>query len=264
MTSKLYDFKDHPEHQKMLAPWRDRWIANAMSTKAMDDAERALCIEAVYGLYKAAKLPAPKHIVFVPSPFVLAFAGGFSSAIWHASRAGSPTGVATEAATRDATRVATRAATGAATWVATAAATEAAKEAAPAEGAPDDNLWPGQALETGTVRADGTWGAYHWRSADPGQRFTGQCWVETRGLSQGWAQIGLEFANGYGTILGHSQPAGTGMPDGVSAPAPGRTLLRLTGTAPAGADRVALCLLVVRGTPGAEVTFDQVLFHRLP
>ena len=54
------------------------------------------------------------------------------------------------------------------------------------------------------------------------------------------------------------------MPDGVSAPAPGRTLLRVAGTAPTGTDRVALCLLVVRGTPGAEVAFHDVTFHQLP
>jgi len=111
---KLYDLKDHPDHKAMLAPWRDRWIANAMSTTAMVDEDRAVCRAAVLGLYAAAKLPPPKHIVFVPSPFVLAFAGGFSAAIWHLSKGWDATWAATGDATGDATRAATRAATWAA------------------------------------------------------------------------------------------------------------------------------------------------------
>lgn len=102
---KLYELTE--EHRARFPEWRDRWIANAFSTAAMTDEDRAACREAVLGLYAAANLPPPKHIVFVPSPFVLAFAGGFASAIWYASRKGFPT----------------RAATGAATWAATRAAT---------------------------------------------------------------------------------------------------------------------------------------------
>ncbi len=29
-----------PEHRAQLKPWADRWIANAMSTKPMDDHDR--------------------------------------------------------------------------------------------------------------------------------------------------------------------------------------------------------------------------------
>lgn len=108
---KLYSFKDHPEHQDRLGEWRDRWIRNAMSTEAMTEDDREICRKAVLGLYAAAKLPAPKHIVFVPSPFVLSFASGFAAAIWHGSKKGWPaaTRAATEAATRAATRDATEA-----------------------------------------------------------------------------------------------------------------------------------------------------------
>jgi hypothetical protein len=127
-----------------------------------------------------------------------------------------------------------------------------------------DNLWPGQPLETGTVRADGKWGITHWRSAAVHQRFSGQCWVEARGLSQGWAQISLLFVNERGEVLGHSHPMGPQMPDVVSAPAHGRTLLRMEGTAPGGTDRVALCIQVVKGDPGAVVTFEDVTFQQLP
>ena len=115
-------YKLKPEHEARFAEWRDKWIANAMSTEPMTENDREICRAAVIGMYSAAKLPAPKHIVFVPSPFVLAFAGGFSAAIWHGSK-----GVA---ATRDATEAATEAATRAATWAATRAATRAATEAA--------------------------------------------------------------------------------------------------------------------------------------
>lgn len=122
-------YKLTPEHQAQLEPWRDRWIANAMSTKPMDDAERAATVAAVHGLYEAAKLPPPKHVVFVPSPFVLAFAGGYSSAIWHLRNTAATepaTGAATWAATEPATWDATESATWAATWAATRAATESA------------------------------------------------------------------------------------------------------------------------------------------
>ena len=97
------------EHRVQLKPWADRWTANAMSTRPMTESDRTKCREAVKGLYEAAGLPQPKHIVFVSSPFVLRFAGGFAAAIWWL-RKNKKT-----AATRDATYAATYAATDAAT-----------------------------------------------------------------------------------------------------------------------------------------------------
>ena len=115
MKRVIYDFKDHPDHKARLPEWRDRWMANMASTKPMDDEERAICREAVMGLYAASGLAPPKHIVFVPSPFVLAFAGGFAAAMWHKHHAIAPTrdaiSDAISAATRDATYAATRDAT---------------------------------------------------------------------------------------------------------------------------------------------------------
>ena len=35
---KLYELT--PKHRAAMPAWRDKWIANAMSTKAMDDADR--------------------------------------------------------------------------------------------------------------------------------------------------------------------------------------------------------------------------------
>lgn len=37
------------EHKAQLKPWADRWIANAMSTKQMDEEEKNICREAVKG-----------------------------------------------------------------------------------------------------------------------------------------------------------------------------------------------------------------------
>jgi hypothetical protein len=125
--SKKYSFKDHPEHKEQLDAWRDKWIANAMSTKPMDDHDRAQMRIAIKGLYESAGItPPPEHrIVFVPSPMVACFAGGFAAAIW-CKRKNNATDDATYAATREATDVATRQATYVATYDATYAATREA------------------------------------------------------------------------------------------------------------------------------------------
>ena len=120
------------EHRAQLGPWADKWIANALSCDPYTDLDRGRAVDAVCGLYEAAGLSRPKHIVFVPSPLVLALAGPFAAAIWHVSRAATDaaTGTATWAATGAATDAATDAATRAATWAATRAATRAATDAA--------------------------------------------------------------------------------------------------------------------------------------
>src|ERR1700738_5163785 len=115
MSKKRYELTD--EHRKEFKPWADYWTKNAMSTDAMTDEDREICIESVYGLYASANLPPPKHIVFVPSPFVLRFAGGFAAAIWHNFK-----NDATYDATYDATHIDTRAATDASTMASTMAA----------------------------------------------------------------------------------------------------------------------------------------------
>src|SRR3990167_3313165 len=132
-------YKLTPDHEKELKPWSSRWIANAMSTKPMDEDEKEICRNAVIGMYEAAgKKPPPRErIVFVSSPFILKFAAGFASAIWYlrknikmtaiaATRAATDT--ATSAATRAATDNATDNATDAATYAATSAATRAATD----------------------------------------------------------------------------------------------------------------------------------------
>ena len=129
---KKYTLTD--EHRAQIPAWRDRWIANAMRTRPMDDTDRAAMRVAIRGLYEAAGLtPPPDHrIVFVPSPFVARFAGGIAAAIWwrrsHSSTAA--THDATYAATHDATSAAIHAAIHAATHDATDEATTAATYAA--------------------------------------------------------------------------------------------------------------------------------------
>ena len=98
MTKKKYSLTE--EHRAQLKPWADKWIANAMSTKAMDDEERELCRRAVVGMYAAAGLKAPR-VVFTPSPISAAFAAGFASWIWYCRK------LATDQATNQATDQAT-------------------------------------------------------------------------------------------------------------------------------------------------------------
>ncbi len=135
---KKYELTD--EHRKELGSWADRWIKNAMSTKPMDEEERKICRKAVREMYQAANLtPPPDHrIVFVASPFVAKFAGGFAAAIWHKRKTGLLTYAATADATRDATDDATYAATRDATYAATDDATRAATRAATYE---DKTKW---------------------------------------------------------------------------------------------------------------------------
>ena len=123
---KTYRLTD--AHATQLPAWRDKWIANALSTEGMTEQDRETCRGAVERLYQAAHLPPPRHIVFAPSPFVLWFAGGFAAWEWWCSRQATrqATALATEQATRLATAQATRLATAHATAQATAHATEQA------------------------------------------------------------------------------------------------------------------------------------------
>ncbi len=105
------------EHSKL-------WIKRAFRTDAIDNDK---ITAAIRGIYAAAKLEQPR-IVIVPSPLVMAVAGGFAAGIWYLRQHGDD--AATHAATRAATYAATRAATDAATYAATYAATDAATDAA--------------------------------------------------------------------------------------------------------------------------------------
>jgi hypothetical protein len=88
--------------REAMAIHTQKWIANAMRT---DKADPEKLGPAICRLYAAAGLKAPR-VILVPSPRVMAFAGGFSAAIWH-RRGVAATDDATYAATDDATRAAT-------------------------------------------------------------------------------------------------------------------------------------------------------------
>ena len=118
------------EHRAQLKPWADRWIANALSTAAMTDEDRAACREAVAGMYAAAGLPTPR-VVFVASPFAAAFASGHAAAWWYRHRNNADAVAAAHAATdAAAATAAATAAVVAATYLATDAAATATATAA--------------------------------------------------------------------------------------------------------------------------------------
>ena len=112
------------EHKKELKPWAEKWIANGLSTKPMDDEDKKQMRIAIKGLYESAGLKAPpeSRIIFVTSPFVIRFAGGFAASILY-SRKKYATRAATRDATRDATDYATRTAIDTATRTAIDTAT---------------------------------------------------------------------------------------------------------------------------------------------
>ena len=142
MGNKMKKYSLTKEHAAQLKPWAEKWINNAMSTKAMDEEDKAKMRIAIKGMYESAgKTPPPENrIIFVQSPFVMRFAAGFAAAIWWRRRnptikinnaaTRAATRAATYAATYDATRAATDAATDTATYDATYAATRAATDAA--------------------------------------------------------------------------------------------------------------------------------------
>lgn len=75
----LYDFRDHPDHKERLGEWRDKWVANALST---EPADRERMREAMTGLYRSAGLDAPERHAFVRSPMAAAIAGSIAAGIW--------------------------------------------------------------------------------------------------------------------------------------------------------------------------------------
>ena len=125
-------YKLKPEHESQIKEHTQKWIDNGLSTKPMDDYDKQQMIIAIKGLYESAGLKSPpdERIIFVPSPMVARFAGGFAASIWYKRKTHVASYDATLAATRAATFAATDAATYAATYDATRAATYAAIDAA--------------------------------------------------------------------------------------------------------------------------------------
>ena len=106
------------------------WIERIMRTAPIEPDK---IIPAVKALYAAAGLGEPR-VIIVPSPLVMAVAGGIASAVLGGRATRAATRAATHDATRAATYAATNAATDAATYAATLAATNAATNAATRDG----------------------------------------------------------------------------------------------------------------------------------
>jgi hypothetical protein len=153
---KKYELTD--KHREQLKPWHEKWLKTVMSTQAMTEADKMLCREHVKGLYRAANLEPPpdQRIVFVSSPFILRFAGGFAAAIWYRRKKFLATSAATSDATRDATRDATSDAISAATWYATNDATNDATNAATSS-ATRIATWDATEDATEDATRDATW-----------------------------------------------------------------------------------------------------------
>ena len=105
-----------------------KWIDIAFRTKPIEPDK---IIPAIKALYRATNLNEP-IVVIVPSPFVMALAGGFSSAIWKLKKdkTNSVTHDATDTATAIATAIAAYTATHTATAIATDTATYIATDTA--------------------------------------------------------------------------------------------------------------------------------------
>ncbi len=101
---------------RLMSDHSKKWIANAFKTGRTDVVALA---DAIRGLYRVSGLDEP-IVVVVPSPIVMALAGGIASQWWNRHNA---TYNATANATRIATRIATRNATDNATFNATDNAT---------------------------------------------------------------------------------------------------------------------------------------------
>jgi hypothetical protein len=118
-----------PEEKAKMDAHAQLWIRRAMRTEPIEPEK---IIPAIEGLYEVAGLKKPR-VIIVPSPLVMAVAGGFAAAIWYSRK--NPKGLfatysATDSATDSATYSATYSATDSATYSATDSATDSATRSA--------------------------------------------------------------------------------------------------------------------------------------
>ena len=113
-----------PEEQEQMKAHTAMWIARAMRTEPICPDK---IVPAIKALYAAANLKDPR-VVIVPSPRIMAFSGGFASAIWWLRKNPNNKIFATDAT--DAATYAATAVTDGATYAATYAATDTATRAA--------------------------------------------------------------------------------------------------------------------------------------
>jgi hypothetical protein len=134
---------------------------------------------------------------------------------------------------------------------------------APAEaGNGEDHSAPQPDLWHTTLKAPekGVTGVYHSMPCAEGETFTGEAYVQIAHLSRGKAQLGIVFQGG-GKALRYGGPLGPGLPNETAAP--GRVHLGVKGAAPPGTDTVQFYLQTFGCNPGAQATFDSVVFRRL-
>ena len=88
-STKIVRRKDRAEggitqdEKRRLDEHAQLWIKRIMRTEPIEPDK---IIPAVKGLYAAAGLKEPR-VIIVPSPLVMAVAGGFAAAIWHSRKA---------------------------------------------------------------------------------------------------------------------------------------------------------------------------------
>ena len=170
------------EERERMAQHTALWIQRAMRTESADP----VAIEAaIKGLYRISGLAEPR-VILVPSPFVMAMAGGIAATFYatiaatdDATRAA--TRNATDDATDDATWVATKDATRNVAWVATRAATRAATDAA-TEDATD--------AATDDATYDATWAATKDATEDATKDAT---YDATRAATNQWRTLAASF-----------------------------------------------------------------------
>ena len=132
------------EEERLLAEHSKLWISRAFRTEPIQHDKITSSIER---LYAVSGLKKPR-VVIVSSPLVMAFAGGFSAAIWYLRKdcaTHNATHIATRRATDDATDSATHNATYNATRRATADATDIATRSATTDAthnATHNATWP--------------------------------------------------------------------------------------------------------------------------
>ena len=147
------------EERERMAQHTALWIQRAMRTESADP----VAIEAaIKGLYRISGLAEPR-VILVPSPFVMAMAGGIAATFYATNAATyAATWVATNDATDAATEDATEDATRNVTWVATRAATRAATDAATEDATRDatrDATYDATNAATRVATYDATWAA---------------------------------------------------------------------------------------------------------
>ncbi|HEX5084516.1 MAG TPA: hypothetical protein VFY40_20940 [Blastocatellia bacterium] len=197
------------EEREKMAAHAALWIERALRTKPADP---ATIEDVIKGLYRAENLAEPR-VILVPSPFVMAMAGGIAAVWWFlrdkklpdkkmaaTETATSATIIAAiKAATDDATSDATYAVTAVVTDVEIYAATEYATLAASDEATYDATVAAtDEATEAATVTLTATTAATN----DATKAATGKDWraLAAHFVGEDWAQAALDVIKNWRSV----------------------------------------------------------------